>query len=229
MMRVIVVDDHEIVREGLTATLSSPSTRVIGGAGTGREALALVQRLAPDVAIIDLRLPDMTGIELCRRLVALRPSTAVVVLSTYISEETVRAALGAGAAAYVTKAAGLAKLRETLASLDAKPDTRGEVLQAPAIVKQLHRLASEHAGGVRVTPQQQRVLELAAQGLTNREVGERLFISESTVRFHIQRLKRTLDAKTKTELIAKAIRGGMIEPAPEDVSLANTPPRRARG
>jgi DNA-binding NarL/FixJ family response regulator len=215
-MRVLVVDDHEIVRAGLVSTLGAdPRLRVVGAVGTGAEALRLAPRARPDVILVDVRLPDMSGTDLCRLLIAAVPSSRVIMLSTYLSEETVRAALDAGAAGYVTKAAGVARLRETIASVVAGTATP---LHAPAIVKELHRLVTDHAGGARPTPQQERVLELAAQGLTNRQVGSRLFISESTVRFHMQRLKESLGAKTRTELIAKAIRTGLIESAPEAVA-----------
>lgn len=218
-MRIIVVDDHEIVRAGLVATLGSdPDIQVVAAIGTAREAIEALPRLRPDVAVLDLRLPDMPGTDLCRELIAAHPTISVVMLSTYLSEESVRASLAAGAGTYVTKSAGLAKLRETLKQLAGRSGVRGDAVQAYAIAGQLHRLATQHAGPTRATPQQQRVLELAAQGLTNREVGERLFITESTVRFHIQRLKELLDAKTKAELVAKAMRSGMIEFAPEDLA-----------
>jgi DNA-binding NarL/FixJ family response regulator len=178
-VRIIIVDDHEIVREGLLATLAaSPELNVVGAAATGRAAVELARRVTPEVALVDLRLPDMSGNDVCRELVRVVPSMAVIILSTYLSEEAVRSALS---------------------------------------VKQLHELVAEREGGMRATPQQERVLELAAQGLTNRQVGERLFISESTVRFHIQKLKESTCARTRTELIAKAIRAGMIAPAAEDL------------
>src|SRR4051812_24749129 len=114
-MRVLIVDDHEIVREGLAATLSSDSRiEIVGAAATAKEALMLARRTLPDVALVDLRLPDMTGEELTRELRARFPSTAVIVLTTYLSEETVRGALKAGAAAYGTKAAGLPELRAAI-------------------------------------------------------------------------------------------------------------------
>jgi DNA-binding NarL/FixJ family response regulator len=214
-MRVLIVDDHEIVREGVRSALSSDSRfEVVGEAADAQEALRCARRTLPDVALIDLRLPDMRGEELTREFTRDFPNTAVIILTTYLSEETVRDALAAGAAGYVTKAAGLPELKAALERV-----MNGELVPStaagPQIVKQLHSLVNARMSGVSPTPQQERVLELAAQGFTNSEIGERLFISESTVRFHVQKLKAKFAARTKTELIAKAIRTGFIAPANE--------------
>jgi DNA-binding NarL/FixJ family response regulator len=214
-MRIMIVDDHEIVREGVRAALSSdPRIEVVAEAASGKEALRRVRQSLPDIALVDLRLPDMRGEDLTRELVRDFPSTAVIILTTYLSEETVRGALEAGAVAYVTKAAGLPELMAAIERVmdgDPVPET-SDGLQ---IVRQLHALVSSRMTGVTPTPQQERVLELAAQGFTNQEIGTRLFISESTVRFHVQKLKAKFEARTKTELIAKAIRTGFIAPAGE--------------
>ena len=218
----MIVDDHEVVREGLMATLASvEGVTVVGAVATGSAALELARRAGPDVALVDLRLPDTSGEELCRELLALSPSIAVVILSSYLSEETVRNALRAGASAYVTKSAGVPKLKEVLAEIGAAPDRRLPAETAPQLVKELDRLVAERQGALRITPQQERVLELTAEGLTNRAIAERLFISESTVRFHVQKLKDRIGARTRPELVAKAIRLGVIPPAPE----ATTPAR----
>lgn len=214
-MRIMIVDDHEIVREGVRATLSSdPRMDVVATAANGRDALRCARQTLPDVALVDLRLPDMRGEDLCRELTRDFPSTAVIILSTYLSEETVRGALEAGASAYVTKAAGLPELRASIERV-MKGDRAEGATAGPQIVKQLHSLVSDRMSGATPTPQQERVLELAAQGFTNQEIGSRLFISESTVRFHVQKLKAKFAARTKTELIAKAIRTGFIAPAGE--------------
>jgi DNA-binding NarL/FixJ family response regulator len=215
-VRILIVDDHEIVREGLRATLSAdPRLEIVGTAATGAAALQRARQALPDIALVDLRLPDMSGEDLTRELRQRFPSVAVIILTTYLSEETVRRALQAGAAGYVTKAAGLGELRaaiDRVMSEEPAPSTAS----GPQIVKQLHDLVSARMGEALPTPQQERVLELAAQGMTNHEIGERLYISESTVRFHLQKLKAKFDARTKTELIAKAIRTGVIAPAGED-------------
>ena len=214
-MRIMIVDDHEIVREGVRVSLSrDPRMEIVGEADSGKEALRRVRQVLPDIALVDLRLPDMRGEDLCRQLTRDFPSTSVIILSTYLSEETVRGALEAGAAAYVTKAAGLGEL---VAAIERVMDggSAHDAAAGPQIVKQLHALVSDRMAGVVPTPQQERVLELAAQGFTNHEIGARLFISESTVRFHVQKLKAKFAARTKTELIAKAIRTGFIAPAGE--------------
>jgi DNA-binding NarL/FixJ family response regulator len=220
-LRVLLVDDHEVVREGLAKGLDrDPRFTVVGTAGTGEEALKLAGQLSPDVAIIDLRLPDTTGDRLCADLLTRLPDLAVVVLSSYLSEETVRNARAAGASGYVTKSAGLSALRDVLDGIAA--GGRGSAPQAgvPQIVHQLHRLASERADRPILTPQQQTVLELAAEGLTYKQIGARLHIAASTVKFHIQNLKERLGVHSKAALIATAIRAGMISPANED-HLAN--------
>lgn len=218
-LRVIVVDDHEIVREGLITTLAGDERFVVVGAsGRGDKGVELARTRRPDVAIVDLRLPDMSGEDVCREIGQHCPQVAVVILSTYLSEATVRGALAAGAAGYVTKAAGIGKLKEVLADLASRRSNGSRpTASAPQLVKQLHDLVASRGGAQRATPQQERVLELAAQGLTNRGIGKTMFISESTVRFHMQKLKDRLDAKTRTELVAKAIRLGMIPSAPEDL------------
>jgi DNA-binding NarL/FixJ family response regulator len=222
MLRIMIVDDHEIVREGLRSSLArTEGIEVVAEAGTGQEALRRVRQSLPDIALVDLRLPDMRGEKLTRELTRNFPSTSVIVLSTYLSEETVRGALDAGAAGYVTKSAGLSALMSAIDRVSAgqrSPD----VAAGSQIVNQLHALVSERLGGAATpTPQQERVLELAAEGFTNRQIGERLFISESTVRFHVQKLKAKFEAHTKTELIAKAIRAGFIAPAREAGNVAH--------
>jgi DNA-binding NarL/FixJ family response regulator len=211
-MRILIVDDHEVVREGLVAALSSDANHeVVAVASTAEEGVRRAKQTLPDVALVDFRLPDMSGIDLCRRMRQNFPSMALVMLTSYLSEDTVRDAIQAGATGYVTKSAGLTELRRVLARIeDAPGDSRP--VGASQIVEQLHRIAHANAGGAGPTPQQQRVLELAAEGLTNEQIGARLFISESTVRFHLQKLKAKLGARSKTELIARAIRKGLISP-----------------
>lgn len=211
-MRLLIVDDRDVVRVGLRATMAKRHA-VAGTAASGSEALAMVGRVRPDAAVVDLRLPDMSGHELCQRLRAVAPDVAVVILSTYVSDETVRRALDAGATAYVTKAAGL---RELLRVLDGIDHGTAETQTAPEIVSRLHAAVSQRTSAVQLSPQQESVLELAAEGLTNQQIGDRLFISESTVRFHLQNLKSKFSARTKTDLIARAIRAGVISPAEED-------------
>src|SRR5207247_8097633 len=128
--------------------------------------LRRVRQCLPDIALVDLRLPDMRGEDLCRELTRDFPGTSVIILSTYLSEETVRGALEAGAAAYVTKAAGLGELVATIERV-MEGDAAHDAAAGPQIVKQLHALVSDRMAGVVPTPPQERVLELAAQGFTN--------------------------------------------------------------
>jgi len=214
--RLIVVDDHEVVREGLVAVLArEPGLQLVGTAATGGEALELARATRPDVAIVDLRLPDTPGDTLCRELRALLPGLAVVVLSSSAAEESVQAALDAGAACYVTKAAGIAELRAALIAAVAGERPR---MTAPQIVGRLRQAADERAGDEAPTPQQARVLELAAHGLTYRAIARRLVISEATVRFHIQNLKLKYAVTSKTELVVRAIHLGLVPPPEQEAA-----------
>jgi DNA-binding NarL/FixJ family response regulator len=213
MTRVLIVDDHEVVREGLQVALSSMSeVDVVGTAGNGAEALQVAKRTAPEIAVVDLRLPDMPGDELCVQLRRVFPSVQVVIFTTYLSEDIARRAFKAGAARFVAKSSGLSELRDAIGSI-----IRGEPVASgggEAVVNALRARVSEQAPLV-LTPRQTRVLELAADGLTYQEIAARLYISESTVRFHMQTLKAKLGARTKTELITKAIRSALIDPSGE--------------
>lgn len=219
MIRTVVVDDHEVVREGLVAALAADQDiRIVGQAATGVDAVAEVLRLKPDVALIDLRLPDVSGHVLCAELRRKCPRTAIVVLSTYLNESAVRDALAAGASAYVSKAAGIAELRAAIRRVGAGPVERP--LDSSQIVEQLKGLiAVRSADGL--SSHQRRILELAQEGLTDAEIGKRMCISRSTVRFHLQKLKAQLGARSKTELVVLALKAGIIN-APEDEA---EPPR----
>ena len=217
LKRLLIVDDHEVVREGLASALAADERfEIVGTAATGKEALQRARQTLPDIALVDLRLPDMRGEDLTREIRARFPSTAVIILTTYLGEGTVRSALDAGASAYVTKAAGLPELRAAIERVIEDGIGANGTTAAPQIVKQLHAVVASRMDDAIPTPRQEAVLELAAQGMTNGEIGERLYISESTVRFHVQKLKEKFSARTKTELIAKAIRTGFIAPALED-------------
>jgi DNA-binding NarL/FixJ family response regulator len=211
-VRVCIVDDHEVVREGLRAVLEKDGSMVVvGEAGTGAEARKVVAAERPDAVVVDFRLPDTTGDELCRALTAAHPGLHVVVFTTYLSEELVRQAIDAGAAAFVTKAAGIGELRAVLARIS----QQGQDFRRSSASATVHRLfgasgAEEHRV---LTPRQEAVVQLAADGFTYAEIADRLMISQSTVRFHVQAVKERLGARSKTEMISIAIRRALIAPA----------------
>ena len=219
-MKVCIVDDHEIVREGLRRVLTDDRALdidVVGEASSGDSALEMLTRVTPDVVLVDYRLPDTTGDVLCAQILKAAPDCAVIVLTTYLSDDVVQRCLDAGAHGYVTKASGLDELRRVLQDLQLTGGGARERSQS-ALVKRLHDTEGKTGTPRVLTPQQERVLELVAAGCTYAEIGKRLHISESTVRFHIQRLKERLGARTTTELIATAIRSALIRP---DVDSSN--------
>lgn len=206
---VVVVDDHEVVRAGLSAALGAePDMQIVGAAGDAAEAVQLVQRVRPAVVIVDFRLPDANGAQLCRILRRQPDPASVILLSTYLNKATVQSALDAGASAFVSKSAGMAELKREIIRVASNAVAPSTAQQA---VSRMNRISSERQGPAGTTPQQLAVLKLAARGLTDRQIGTRLYVSESTIRFHIQNLKRRFDARNKVELIARAVQDGIIE------------------
>ena len=220
-LKLIIVDDHEVVTEGLKASLD-PDARfvVVGVAHSGEQARALARRTLPDIALLDMHLPDVPGEDVCRQLCTLLPSLTVIVLSSYLSEATVRSAIDAGAWSYVTKAAGLPELRAVLDRAVEDRGRRADGVSVPGIVKHLEGLVEARGEEHVPTPQQARVLELLAEGLTYRRIAERLMISESTVRFHIQKLKVKFGTTSKTEMIVQCIRTGIVASPHDEATRA---------
>lgn len=159
-----------------------------------------------------MRLPDMSGEQVCAALRTRRPTCAVVILTTYLSHATVSAALHAGAAEFVTKSAGLDELRAAIRRAagghSSDSTDRGHSGQ---VMRQLNGLLSTRSNEGMVSPQERTILELIAGGLTDDEIAVKMYISKSTVRYHLQKLKTRLNAKSKLDLATKAIRVGLIE------------------
>jgi DNA-binding NarL/FixJ family response regulator len=210
MAKLLIVDDHEVVRTGLKTIFGEmPDVSVVGVAANAAEAVVFARRTLPEIAVIDFRLADMPGDELATKLRAGFPRIGIVMLTAYAGEDIVRRALAAGVDRFVTKSAGSEALRNAVESL-----LRGEPKPSGGGAAVLDHLASysSTASGAVLTPRQERVLELAAEGMTYGEIAECLFIAESTVRFHMQSLKAKLGARTRTGLIATAIREALVDP-----------------
>ncbi|MFR9803780.1 response regulator transcription factor [Pseudonocardia sp. RS010] len=211
VMKACIVDDHEIVREGLRVLLESledPAVQVVAQVGTAAEAVAAQRQHHPDLFLVDYRLPDTTGDRLCSRLVAARPGTAVVVVSSSSAEDVVRLCLQAGAAGYVSKGAGLQELRHAIAAVTAGGE---RVVRRDASVPAI--AARTASAGRNLTQHQLRVLELVAEGMTYGQIAHRLHVSESTVRFHVGGIKDKLGVRSKAELIVIALREALVTPA----------------
>lgn len=213
MTRVLIVDDHAVVQHGIAGALAAvDGVEVIGLAANASEAITLAKRTVPEVVVLDFRLPDMPGDELCRELRTRLPSVRVVMLTTYVSEEIVGRCARAGASAFITKSAGLETLRDVVGRVAAGEENLMSNGHS-AVVKECFATAADSSVASTLTPQQERVLELTAEGRTYGQISERLMISESTVRFHIQNLKDKLGVRTKAELVAMGIRSALIHPA----------------
>lgn len=208
--RVVVVDDQTVVREGLELILGLLSgVDVVGSGVDGLDALRLVAEHRPDVVLMDLRMPRMDGVEATRRIRAEFPDTQVVVLTTYADDESVFAALRAGARGYLTKDSRGAEIAEAIATV-----RRGAAHFDPAVQRRLVDAVSpgEHRPEHGLTPRELDVLRLIADGSSNAEIAARLHISQATVKTHINNLFAKAGLRDRAQAVTFAFRRGLVRP-----------------
>ncbi|RLC92369.1 MAG: DNA-binding response regulator [Chloroflexi bacterium] len=212
-IRVLLADDHPSFREGLGHLLKEESDiEIVAAVGDGEEAATLSRELTPDVAIIDIAMPNLNGIEAIKKIKAGSPNTAVVVLSAYDYESYVLPAMEAGAAAYLLKTVGVREVAGTVRAVHAGQT----VLDHTASHRVLSHLAYsrgkvESAGALkRLHPRELEVLRLGARGLSNKEIASKLVISERTVQTHFRNILRKLSVGSRTEAVLHALREGWI-------------------
>jgi DNA-binding NarL/FixJ family response regulator len=208
-LRVLVVDDQQIVREGLATILDLlPDVSVIGTAGDGAEALELVRRRRPDVVLMDLHMPVLDGVGATRRIVAEHPSIAVLILTTFGEDDDALEALRAGARGVLTKDAGREEIARALHQAAA-----GHMTLAPPLQSRLLAAAPQMPVRVQLpdglTAREAEVLGLIAAGFTNREIAQRLVVSETTVKTHINHVFSKIDARDRAAAINYATRHGI--------------------
>ncbi|GAA2930248.1 MULTISPECIES: response regulator transcription factor [Streptomyces] len=212
--RVVVVDDQTVVREGIVMLLGLlPGIEVVGAAGDGEEAVRLVAELAPDVVLMDLRMPRCDGVEATRRIRAQHPGTQVVVLTTYADDESLFPALAAGARGYLTKDADGDEIVRAVHSV-----LSGDAGLSPSIQRRLlERLADPRPAAPAEAPdgltvRETEVLVLIADGLSNQEIGRRLHISTATVKTHINNLFTKAGIKDRAQAVRYAYEKGLVRP-----------------
>jgi DNA-binding NarL/FixJ family response regulator len=227
MTTVLVADDQGLVREGLMTLLdAAPDLEPVAAARDGEEAVALTAEHRPEVVLMDLRMPNMDGVEATRRIRQQYPETEVVVLTTHADEASILDALSAGARGYLTKDAGIAEISRAIHAAAAHQTLLDPVVHQQLIAAATARQtgtgptpASEgpEAGGAtlptalpdELTPREAEVLSLIARGLSNREIASELFVSEATVKTHINHLFSKIDARDRAQAVHYAYTHGL--------------------
>jgi len=208
LLRVLVVDDHEVVRVGLRALIErQPGMEVIGEAATSREAVSQTGRLAPDVVVLDVRLPGSSGVEVCRQIKARWPETRIIILTSFPDDEVLFDAISAGADGYVLKQVGSDDLIRALERVG-----RGESLLDPSVTDRVFARIREARQQERanafanLTKQEMQMLAYIAEGRTNREISEALHLSEKTVRNYVSDILSKLGLTSRAQAAAYAAR-----------------------
>ena len=212
--RIVLADDHTIIREGLTSLLSSePDFEVVGGAADGREAIECVERLTPDIVLMDLSMPRMDGMEAIRQIKSRCPDTKILVLTVHKNEEYIRATFQAGADGYVLKYVSHADLVSAIRTV-----MEGAPYLSPAVSQVV---LEGYLGGMdtlkpassweMLTPREREILKLIAEGYKNREIAELLCISPKTVATHRANIMKKVDLHTAAALTAYALERGLID------------------
>jgi two-component system response regulator DevR len=205
---VFLVDDHEVVRRGIADLLEQePDLAVVGEAGSVAQALARIPAAAPDVAVLDVRLPDGNGVELCRELRSKLPQISCLMLTSFTDEHAMTDAILAGAAGYVIKDI---KGMELVAAVRAVGSGRSllDNRAAEALIRQLRAGKPEPGPLAGLTEQERVLLDLIGEGLTNRQIAERMFLAEKTVRNYVSRLLGKLGVERRTQAAVIAVSGG---------------------
>lgn len=212
-IRVVLADDHAVVRKGIREFLEeAPDITVVAEASNGREALAAVEEHRPDVAVLDIQMPEMSGIEATRRIKAHFSDVRVLILTAYDDDPYVFALIQAGASGYVLKTAGADELVEAVRAVQ-----RGDSALDPAVARKVvQQLASGHPTPASeeivegLTDRELEVLRLAARGLTNQAIGAELGISDRTVQGHLANMYAKLGVSTRTEAVLRAVKLGWL-------------------
>lgn len=207
-IRVMLVDDHQMVRNGLgTFLLVHDDLELVGEAGDGEQALTTFERVHPDVVLMDLKMPRMDGVEATRALLKRDPEVRVIALTSFKDEALVREALDAGAIGYLLKDVDADDLADAIRAAH-----RGEPTLAPEAAWALFKAARRgHGLGDDLTEREREVLALLVDGLTNREIADRLYISDSTVKTHVSNILSKLGVATRTEAVSLALQKGLIK------------------
>lgn len=210
--RVLIADDHALVRSGIRGLLEAADLTVVGEAGNGQEAIAAVRTLSPDVVLMDIRMPGMDGIEATGVITAEPRAPRVLVLTTFDLDEYVYRALAAGASGFLLKDAPPERLVDAVLTVAA-----GESLLAPEVTRRLieRYLAApppDARPAVDLTPREQEIWLLIARGLSNIEIGRELFLSEATVKAHVTRLLAKLGTRDRVQAVVAAYERGLVRP-----------------
>jgi DNA-binding NarL/FixJ family response regulator len=207
-IRVFLLDDHEVVRRGVRELLEAESAgeiEVAGEAGTAEEALSRLPSARADVAVLDVRLPDGDGVEVCREIRSRHPDVRCLMLTSFADDEALFDSIMAGAAGYVLKQVKGADLVDSVRRVAA-----GQSLLDPSVtarvLDRVRRGPDEDTGSVHLTDQERRILDLLAEGLTNRQIGERMFLAEKTIKNYVSNLLMKLGMHRRTEAAVYAAR-----------------------
>jgi DNA-binding NarL/FixJ family response regulator len=212
VLRVVVVDDHPLYRDGLVTAMSAmPGVDVVGEAGDGEQAVEVAAELLPDVVVMDLHMPNVNGIEATRRITSAHPSVAVLVLTMLEGDDSVFAAMRAGARGYLLKGADRSEIARALEGV-----AHGEVVFSSGIASRvLAFFAAGPGGGASLDPfpglteREREILDLVARGLTNAEIARRLVVSDKTVRNHVSNVFAKLQVAGRAEAVARARDAGL--------------------
>jgi DNA-binding NarL/FixJ family response regulator len=210
-LRVVVVDDHELFRGGLVQLLQERGIKVLGEAGLAAEGIRQASELHPDVVLMDLNMPGMSGIEATQRLSAMAPLVRVLVLTVVADQRNVTDALLAGACGYLVKDAPIDQIVEGI-----RAAARGESLISPRIASQLVRRLREpeevesELAGSELTPRELEVLEMLARGMDNPEIAKALYLSQHTVKNHVSSILVKLQVENRIQAAVRAVRGGLV-------------------
>ncbi|NUR88204.1 MAG: response regulator transcription factor [Nonomuraea sp.] len=206
MIRVFLLDDHEVVRRGVAALLDSEDDiEVIGEAGTAESAIARIPALRPDVAVLDVRLPDGNGVDVCREVRSRLPGLACLMLTSFADDDALFDAVMAGASGYVLKqihGSDLVGAVRTVASGQSLLDPQ----TTAAMLQRLRDQAARRDPLAALTEQERHILDLIGEGLTNRQIGERMFLAEKTVKNYVSNLLSKLDMQRRTQAAALSAR-----------------------
>jgi DNA-binding NarL/FixJ family response regulator len=218
-IRVLLADDHTLFRKGIRNMLEEmPDVEVVGEAATGREAVDKACALVPDVILMDIKMPEITGIEATRQVLQENPHIGIILVTMYDDPESAFAGMRAGARGYVLKEAEPQELRRAVEAAQ-----RGEVMLCPIIASRVlehfrtdPRPAPQPLPYEHLTQRELEVLQSAADGLTNKEIAERLFITEKTVKNHISNIFSKLNVNDRTQAVLYALRQGLVSVAPAE-------------